>query len=375
MLVTTALSMALLASPAQAGKCDYLIKRADTVAPSALAKTFTEAARCDSAAAGDNFTRFMTRATDSETLVALSLAAIDADVWNPVWVMPGKISDYNTRDIISSQVGEACGDHPKVVTFLQGAYLGLRSLDFKQWDNAFISCQSPDLAAWFSAKITAPPASSYDEKYEALMDMYIKREGPGALDVLKTAAISATGGGPFESILSKMDESVAPGLGQTMSPENQAALEAALVEIAQASSPTQARSVADRLVAAGAEDSAAQLLPVVYPDRRQGGSFVWGGMSIERGDCKGVKTAVLHIAEISEPGKRWIVTDEAIPDLRAHKPKLKKCTPEDGDWPVVVSPEPLEPGGLEAWARAVGAEWAGQGYAVELKNEKGFALP
>ena len=128
-------------------------------------------------------------------------------------------------------------------------------------------------------------------------------------------------------------------------------------------------------MAAGAESAAARLLPVVFPDRVQGGNFRWGGVAIERADCKGEKMAVLHAAEITEPGKRWIVTDEAMPGLRAAKPKLKKCTVEEGEWPVVLSPEPLVPGGLDAWARSVGAEWAGQGYTVEVKTEAGFSLP
>lgn len=375
MISSLALSLALLSPAAHAGKCDALIKKADTVSPEALPAAFAAAAACSSDEAGASYTRFMTRATDSDILVQLSLAAIDADIWNPVWTMPTKISDYATRDLITGQVGAACADHPKVVTFLQGAYMGLRAVDFQQWDDAFSDCGSPELDGWLEAQLKTPPSGSYDEKFDLLMGIYVSRKGPGALPALKDAAIAAHQEGPFDAILMKMDESVAPKLGASISPENQSSIEAALVAIAQKVSPDKARAVADRLVAAGAEASAARLLPVVFPDRIQGGSFRWGGLSVERADCKGVKTAVMHTAEITEPGKRWIVTDEAVSGLRTFKPKLKKCTVEEGEWPVVISPEPLVPGGLDAWARSVGAEWAGQGYTVELKGEAGITLP
>ncbi|NOY25304.1 MAG: hypothetical protein GXP62_05475 [Oligoflexia bacterium] len=375
LLPLAALPLAVFSGPAHAGRCDYLIKRADTTAPADLARSFQAAADCDADAAGNNFTRFMTRATDADSLVALSLAAIDANIWNPVWVMPSKITDYDARDLITGQIGAACTSHPKVTTFLQGAYLGLRELDFGQWDDAFVACKSPDITQWLDSQLASPPATTYDAKYDQLMAIYVSRLGPAALDGLKRAAIAAAENGPFDAILMKMDEAVAPKLGAPISPDNQEAIEAALEEIAQAVSPEKAHAVADRLVAADAEDAAARLLPVVYPDRQQDGFYIWGGVSVERADCKGTKTAVLHTAKISEPGKRWIVTEEAFPGMRAYKAKLKKCTPEDGDWPVVISPEPLKPGTLDEWARTVGSQWAGQDYQVEIKTEKGFALP
>jgi hypothetical protein len=374
MIVTLAVALAALTPTANAGKCDALIKKADTAPVADLPKAFEAAAACSAEEASAAFPRFLSRATDSEVLVQLSLVAINRDIWNPVWTMLGRISDYSTRDIISGQVGEACTTNPKVVTFLQGAYVGLRGLDFQQWDDAFQTCQAPELRAWMDQQISNPPTGSYDEKYEQLLGIYINVKRAEALPGLKTAALAALSDGPFDAILLKMEEAVAPRLGAEISAENKAAIEAALVEIATSASPERARAVAERLVATGADASAASLLPVVFPDRVKGGTFTWGGMAIERGECKGVKTAILHTAVISEPGKRWIVTDEAVPAMGNYKGRLKKCTMEEGAWPVVISAEPLVPGSIDAWARSVGGEWAAQGYTVEIHPEAPISL-
>ncbi|RME26452.1 MAG: hypothetical protein D6798_06690 [Deltaproteobacteria bacterium] len=366
----------LLASPAaHAGRCDALVKRADRLSAAELPAGFQAVIDCDVDEALAAFPRFMTRANDSDALVALSLTAIDGQVWNPVWAMPGKISDYSVRDIITGQIGEACTSHPAVVQFLEGAYGALRGLDFQQWDDAFIACRSPDLDAWMDERIADPPQVTYDEKYDQLMAILVARRGRDALEPLKAAAIAAADGGPFDSILMRMEEAVAPPLGAEMDPQDKAALEAALVDIAQQVGPEQARAVADRLAAAGAEDQAARLLPVVFPDRHDNGVFTWGGVSIERAECKGVKTAVLHVAEITEPGKRWIVNDEVIEPLRSVKPRLKKCTPEPGDWEVVTTPEPVARGEVDDWARKLAGQWMSRGYEVEIRNEPDIVLP
>ncbi len=369
-----AASLLFFSSPAEAGKCDALIKKADTVAIAELPRTFEAAAACSVEETSASFPRFLSRATDSEVLVQLSLAAINRDIWNPVWSMLGKISDYSTRDLVSGQIGEACEANPKVVLFLKAAYVGLRGLDFQQWDDAFLSCPSAELDGWLEERIQDPPNHSYDEKYEQIMTIFVARKGTAALPVLKAAAIKALNHGPFESILLKMEESVAPKLGAAISPENRQAIEAALVEIAQSATASQAKAIAERLVATGADASAASLLPVVYPDRIKNGTLTWGGMAIERATCKGTKTAILHTTIISEPGKRWIVTDEAVGSMKGYKPKLKKCTPEEGEWPIVISAEPLVPGGMDAWARKIGGEWAAQGYTVEIQEEASISL-
>lgn len=374
MLLSTALVIATVLTPAQAGRCDAIFARADRVSPSELPAVLSQAIACDPEEAAKNFTRFMTRATDSDTLVGLSLAAIEGQVWNPVWVMPAKITDYSARDVIAGQIGASCTERPEVVRYLQGAYGALRGLDFQQWDDAFLACEDPALVGWIEEQLQSPPASSYDEKYDLLLGIYVEKKGRDAMAVLQGAAIAAANAGPFDSILMKMDEAVAPSIGGTMPTEDRALLEEALVAIAQQVSPERARSVAERLVAAGSEATAATLLPEVFPDRHEDGVFTWGGFSVERGECKGVKTAVLHVAEITEPGKRWIVTDEVIAPLRAVKPKLKKCTPEEGDWPVITSAEPLVPGTVDEWARVEAGKWMTNGYEVELTSEKPISL-
>ncbi len=375
MFVAPAFALALIATPAHAGKCDALVKKADRLSADGLPGAFDAVIACDADEAHAAFPRFMTRANDSEALVALSLTAIDGQVWNPVWVMPGKISDYSVRDVVAGQVGEACTTHPSVVLFLEGAYGALRGLDFQQWDDAFIACNAADLESWLDERISQPPSGSYDEKYDQLMSIFVEKRGRDGLDALRTAAIAAAEGGPFDSILMKMDEAVAPSLGAELAPDDKAALEAALVDIAQQVGPEQARAVAERLVAAGAEDQAAKLLPAVFPDRNDGGNFTWGGVSIELGECKGVKTAIFHVAEITEPGKRWIVNDEVVEPLRSVKPRLKKCTPEPGHWEVITTPEPVERGGVDPWARKLAGQWMTQGYEVEIRNEAGITLP
>ncbi|MCB9777833.1 MAG: hypothetical protein H6742_04655 [Alphaproteobacteria bacterium] len=367
MLATLALTV-LSSSPAHAGKCDAIIKRADSASGDKVAEVFAQAVKCDKTEATDSFARFMTRATDSDSLVALSLVAIDAGIHDPVGKMPSKISDYDVRDAISGQIGAACGEHPDVVTFLKASYFSLRGLDFAQWDDGFLACESPEIDAFLGEQISKPPARSYDEKYDQLMSIWVQRKGAEGIPALQAAAIAGAEGGPYDAILMKLEEAVAPDLGQEISADNKAALEGALVEIAKNVSLEQAKAVAEKLFNAGSEQTAASLMPTIYADRVQGGGLVWGGLSVERADCKGTKTAVLHAYDIKAPAARYTVFDQVQAPLRAAKPKLKKCTVEEGEWPVAVSPEPLS-GSAEEWARKVGVEWANQGYTVEVKPE------
>lgn len=372
MLATLALGL-LASSPAQAGKCDSIIRRVDSASGAKVAAVFEQAVKCDKGEATDNFARFMTRATDSDALVALSLVAIDNGIHDPVGKMPGKISDYDVRDAISGQIGASCGEHPGVVTFLKASYYSLRGLDFAQWDDGFLACDSPEIDTFLAEQIGKPPSNSYDEKYDQIMAIWVERKGAGAIPALQTAAIAAAEGGPYDAILMKLEEAVAPDLGQDISPENKAALEGALVEIAKNVGTDQAKAVAEKLYNAGSEDQAAGLMPTIYADRVQGGGLVWGGLSVERGECKGTKTAVLHVFDVKAPAARYSVFDEVQAPLRGVKPKLKKCDAEEGDWPVAVSPEPLA-GSAEDWAREVGVEWANQGYEVDVKTEGALDL-
>lgn len=370
------LSVGLLAvsSPAQA-KCENLLVGLDGMDGDQLVAQYKKVITCDTKVANQVFSQFMVAAQDAETLVALSLVAIDADIWNPVWSMINKLTSYEARDVVSSRVGLNCVNHPKVVGFLQGAYYGLRDIEFSQWDDALVSCESKEMTDWLVQQVEDPPAKLYDEKWSALADALVQRDQAAALPHLtKGALLAAKKGGPFEAILMKMEAAVAPDLGETMSPEDRTALEQSLVGLARQLPPDLARSIADRLANSGSDAKAAELLPIVYPDRKKGGSYLYGGVAIEAGDCGGEKQAVIHYAQIQEPGKRWIVMPAVEEPLRAFKPRLSKCTAET-PWPVLVSPEPVpSSSAISTWLQSIVKEWEQKGYTVKTKEEKAISL-
>lgn len=377
MSILLAASLALAGSPASAASCDGLVAKAEKASGTEVAAAFSAVAACDKQVAEDNYTRFMARATDADSLVALSAAAIESNVWNPVWLQLGKISDYEARDIVAEEVGASCTDSAKVVSFLQGAYFGLRDTDFARWKQAFAACESTELGQWLETQVAKPPSRQFDDKFDALMGFYVNRVGADALPTLTTAATAAAESGPFDAILIKMDESVAPALGQELSADDQARLEASLIEVARAVSADKARSVADRLANAGSQAAAAELLPAVYPDRVQsGGGFLYGAAAIELGECDGEKSAILHIAEVYEPGKRWIIQGDTETPMRTFKPKLKKCTAEGSDWAVAITAEPVASSkDISPWVEGLESSWAEKGYTVKVQNEKSVTLP
>ena len=373
---TLALSILLASSPANAGKCDSLISKADSAQGDALVRAFTDLAKCDSKIAEQNYLRFMSGAKEADTLVALSQAAILWEVWNPVWEELSKITSYDARDEVAQRVGEACNDQSKVVPFLQGAYFGLRNIDFQQWDDAFIACDNADLQKWITQQVENPPKSSFNEKYNTILSIHVKKLGSAALPSLTTAAIKAAAEGPYDQILMQLDESVAPPLGRQMPEEDKKALEASLIEIAKGVNPDRARAVAERLAAAGSVEVAAQLLTVIYADRVQpGGGFLYGAASMEAGECKGVKTVYMHYSNVTDPGKRWSVNEEVAAPMLAAKPKLKKCTVEEGPWPVAATAEPLASSkDVTAWVEEISRQWKDKGYEIKLAPERQIDL-
>ena len=57
----------------------------------------------------------------------------------------------------------------------------------------------------------------------------------------------------------------------------------------------------------------------------------------------------------------------------AFKARLK-CT-ADGEWPVLVTPEPVaDAKAVDSWAEGLEAEWAAKIPDVKLRAEKGFGL-
>jgi hypothetical protein len=216
----------------------------------------------------------------------------------------------------------------------------------------------------------------FDDKYNALLSVVGTRQGPEALTVYAKAAIKAADSGPFDAILMQMEAAVQPGIGEPIVPENKARLEAALVEIASNVSKEKARSVADRLANAGATTAAAGLLPKVYPDLvDESGGFLYGAASVERADCDGTKSVVLHVARVEEPGKRWIILNDVRAPLQSVKPRLSKCTSEGSEWGVSTTPEPVANSkAVDAWTDTLEAQWEGKGYDVSVRKEKTISL-
>ena len=366
---------AALARSASAN-CQWMVDQAASLEGKALVDHFNKLVACDAELAKRGFGEFMKKATDVDTLVPLSMAAIDAEIWNPVWEMIGKISDYEARDQVAATIGAACNDEAKIVGFLKGGYFALRDIEFQQWDDALTSCESDIFKAWMVEQVEAPPASVYDEKYVTLGRAYVKREGAGALPSLTKAAVAGADAGPFEAILTLMEESVSPPFGADINPEDQAALDKAYLDVAAEVSSDKARSIADKLANAGQTAKAASLLGSVYPDRVQGGGFYYGGVSVEAGDCGKEKEAYVHAAVLVDDGSRYLteIQPKAEAPLRAFKGKLKKCD-VTSPWPIRITTEPLKSkGDLAAFAQEIVAEWEGQGSEVKLKEEGDLKL-
>jgi hypothetical protein len=370
--------VAFLSSASAKASCSHLVRRAAASSTTTLARNFVSLAKCSKQEAEASFDSLLPRAKNAEALVALSMAGIETDVWNPVWrVLSHEALDYDMRDQVAQAIGGKCSENPKVVTFLKGAYLGaIRDLEFQQWDDALVACSDAGWATWLNQQAENPPNSVFDDKYNALLSVIGKRLGPDALPIYAKAAIKGANQGPFDAILMQMEASVQPGIGEPIAPENKTRLEAALVEIASNVPKDKARSVADRLANAGATAAAASLLPMVYPNLiDESGGFLYGAAGIERADCEGTKTVVLHVARVEESGTRWIILDDVRSPLRAMKPRLGKCTTEGSEWGVSTTPEPVASSkDVDAWVDTLEKQWEGKGYDVSVRKEKTISL-
>jgi hypothetical protein len=369
--------VAIFSSAEAEASCAHLVRRAVASSSTTLARNFVSLAKCSPEEAEANFDSLLPRAKNVNALVGLSMAAIETDVWNPVWkVLSHDALDYEMRDQVAEAIGANCAENPKVVTFLKGAYLALRDLEFQQWDDALVSCTDDGWAEWLKQQAEKPPQSMFDEKYNTLLSVLNTRLGPEALPIFSQAAIKAANNGPFDAILMQMESAVQPGIGQPVHPESKKKLEASLVEIASNVNKEKARSVADRLANAGATQAAAGLLPKVYPDLMDSsGRFLYGAASIERANCAGEKKVVLHVARVEEPGTRWIILDDVRPPLRSVKPRLGKCSPEGDEWGVSTTPTPVASSkAVDKWIDGLEAQWASKGYAVSVRKEKTIKL-
>lgn len=361
-------------STSHAAACDALASKASAVKGEQIVTTFRELARCDAKLAERHFYDFMRSSTDVGTLVSLSLAALDAGVFQPVWNMMEKVPDYSARDEVAKGVGAHCADHSSVLPFVQGGYSALGDRQFNSWREALGACDAPALVTWLEQTAANPPAVAYDEKYNTIIESLVKKKRVEALPLLEQAAIAAgKSGGPFSTLLDRMADAVRPAtFGGKVAPEDQKKLEDALGRIAAAVPPEQARLVADRLYQNGAEEAAAALLPRIYPDRVQaGGKMLYGVAAVESCD----KEAVVHYATVTDPARRWSIVDDVTDSARRDfKPRLK-CTAE-GDWPVLTTPEPaVSKGEIDTWAAALVEEWGAKGLTAKLREEKGIDLP
>ena len=144
------LAATLGSSPAEAS-CQYLVRRANASSSSTLARNFTSLAKCSQQEAEASFNGLLPRAKSVDTLVDLSMAAIETEVWTPVWrVLSHDALDYDVRDQVATVIGQKCTENPKIVAFLKGAYFGLRDIEFQQWDDALVACQDDGWSEWLS---------------------------------------------------------------------------------------------------------------------------------------------------------------------------------------------------------------------------------
>lgn len=365
--------LALLLAPsahAESGKCASQIRKAQTAKGEALVSAYQSVIQCDAAAAAGAFPDFMRASGDSDTLVGLSLAAMDAGQYAPVWEMAGQIKDYNQRGTVVRAIGAACGENTGVVEFLTKGYDELSSVAFDKWKPALETCKSEALTTWMSRAVQAPPSLAYDEKYDAVLQAYVKHQGAASLEAIQAAAITAgSKSGPFTALLEAAGTAIQPATyGGEVSEDDRKAFAEALSKVANGVGPANAKLVADRLYNSGFESEAASLLPRVYPDAVKGGRLAYGVAGVE--SCDG--ETVLHVAEATDPAKRWSIMADVEGEVRAYKAKLK-C--DSGEWPVLISPEPLQgKGAFDTWLGELQTTYADKG-EVKVKAEKGISLP
>ena len=357
---------------AHAANCQSYVNQAASAKGKNLIQAYEKLAECDKNIAATEFETFMKRANEIDTLSKLANVAVDADIFDPIWKLPGNLADYTQRDDLVRSFGEMCNENAKIISFFQGAYIALNDNDFGYWDVGFTNCTSTEFTTWLESSVKNPPQKSYSDKYNTILKVYTNQSRVNALEALSEAAISGYENGPFNDILNAMDAAVKPPLGQKISSSDQEAFNAAMLKVAK-TVPSKAQFVADRLISSGSNDAAAQLLPTLFADRYEGGYFSYVGAAMELADCSGEKTAVIHYNVIKESGKTWGIQSQAEEQKSSWKPKLKKCTAEQGEWVVLSSPDPILKGG-EEWLQKVEKQYTDKGYKVSLKKEKDLII-
>jgi len=369
-MVTILFMLNSMIQSANAAKCSAYVTQGANQKGAELVRTFSKLAACDKDMANENFTgAFLPRATDFDTLVSLTETAINAKVWDATWKMLPAIKDYGVGNDIAAEMGKRCSDNPEILQFLQGGYFALKNNDFMQWDDAYVACENEKMTTWFNQQVTNPPSGAFNEKYNTLLDMLIKKDGVNSLPLMQEAALKAADDGPFDSILNHMNAAIQPELGSTMSDENRTAFENAVLNIAQ-EAPHKALELAQQLNAVQSTKSG-ELLKLIYADRLSDGLLTYGVAAIEAGECKGKKQAFIHYAKVTDPAKRMVILPDVIDTMKAVKAK-SKCETEE--WVVTPTSEPVIDGNVDAFLSELQSKYEGEGYKVKLIAEDTIAL-
>ncbi len=358
------IALALLPAAAQAA-CEAQHKALGQASGADVVPAFRALATCDDSEADKVFLDVMKRTNEVDSLTALALAALESGIIAPVQAMAEHIP-VGAREQVTSAVGARCTEDGAALQVVTGLHEAVRDRGYAAWSAGLQACDDDGFTAWVESAVKAPPPHTFDDKYNTVLEVWAKRKGTEALPALQAAAEGSLGGGPFQMILDAMQRSVTPeGLNAKPNDADRTRLIAALAAVAANSSSEQAAAIANRMITVGAESDAVTLLPRIYPKAVQsGGGFVYGVASVERCD----DDAVLHWAEVHEPGKRWRVQGSAEEAARAFKARLK-C--DAGDWEVRHTAGPVANAGeVETWAEGLAGEFGD----AKLRDEKPIEL-
>ena len=154
------------------------------------------------------------------------MIAIEAQLWNPVWEMIGKISDYNARDEVAGVIGAKCAETESVVTFrAHGSATGLRS--------GMTPCHlrgGSSEAGWSAPSRILQRSST--TRMDTLADVLVERKKVAASPPQRRCCESGRQQRALRHHPAHMADSVDAPFGQEPSPEDTQALQAALVEVA-----------------------------------------------------------------------------------------------------------------------------------------------
>jgi len=358
----------LLPAWSAAAACETEVNALHSAEGEHVAPAFAAVAACDPTVAGGQLGGAVKRTGDVDSLVALAHTAIDAGLSTEVHGMLEPIPDYAAREEAARAIGALCTTDPQVLAYVVGLHDSVRDRTFVAWSGALRTCEAPELTAKLESLAAKPPATAFDDKYATVVDLYAAKKGADAIPVLEHAAIASAKGGPFPVVIDALVKAATPqGIGTRPEGAAREALIGALTRIAPGATPDQVTTLADKLVAMGAEDAAASLLVHIYPDRVQpDGGFVYGVAAVER--CE--DDALVHWAVVREPGTRWAVADDLQTPAESFEPRLK-CK-EPTPYTVVTTPGPVaSTGDVSAWA----ASQAATGGGAKLREEAPVILP